>query len=391
MIAAENLELMSQLEGAPEREALEQQARALSEACFGKVHLAEGHVMVVGESFATLADAAPELAGLRAARFLDVILLHEAVHVWQDRRFDVDAFVGKPRDEEELRGRFCVLEGHAQVVTRRVAERLGLTDEFALFVRANGEVPSTITDPVLRLMAETTTKVMGFQYVDGERFVAHVLERLGPEAGLERLFTAPPRTLRAVSHPELYLDPPADDGLDLRAIAGRAAELLPEGWPRQVVAVPEPGLRTALALGGEEAEAWLKDGHRETMAVVGGDPQVANRQLTLALYACTSPEAATRFITVSEAVSRAKDEQYSKPGSAFTIVSTSTAGADLDDRPGLFMDKRVATPVGEITVRSLVVAEGAFVVELVSVHHDELDKAGLQDLARRVLALLPAR
>ena len=55
------------------------------------------------------------------------------------------------------------------------------------------------------------------------------------------------------------------------------------------------------------------------------------------------------------------------------------------------MDKRVATPVGELTVRSLVVAEGAFVVELVSVHHDELDKAALQDLAGKIIALFPPR
>lgn len=393
VIAGENLEVLSGLEGAPPKEQLEgpcrQQARALADACFGKVHVAEGHVMVVSETFAALAEVAPELAGLREPAFLDVILVHEAVHVWQDRRFGVHAFVGQPRTEEELRGRFCVLEGHAQVVTRRVAARLGLEDEFALFVRAIAEVPSSVTDPAVRMFLETITTMLGFQYLEGERFVAHVLEQLGQEAGVERLFTTPPRTLRQVSHPDVYLAPPGDDAVDLRGVAKQVLPLLPEGWPNQVTSVPEPGLRSALALAGDDADAWLKDGHRETVAAAAGDPSVPGRSLTVVLYACTSPAAAEQLLALEERVSRAKDEQFSQPGNAFRIVASTSEGAEVDDLPGLFLDKRLTTPMGELIVRTMTVARGAFVLEIAAVHHPDLDKAALQALAREVLALLP--
>ncbi|MBX3466977.1 MAG: hypothetical protein KF878_08775 [Planctomycetes bacterium] len=393
VIAAENEELLGGMEGAPAgaelRRLAEQQGRALSEACFGKLHLADGHVMVAGEAFERLAAVAPELAGLREAAFLDVILVHEAVHVWQDRRFGVRAFVGHPRDEEELRARFCVLEGHAQVVTRRVAERLGLGEAFALLVRANSEVPSSVTDPALRHFLDAVTQVTGFQYVSGERFVAAALERLGRDAGLERLFTAPPRTLRAVSHPERYLDPPAEADLDLRALARAAAAHLPARWPHQVSPVPEPALRSGLALAGDEALTWLAEGHRETYAVNASDPGVPGRAVTVVLIGCTSPEAAARMIDLEERVSRVKDEDFSKPGGAFVITSSTYARPELGDRPGLFADKRLRTPGGELTVRTLVVVRGAVVVEIVSVHHPDLDQAGLEALAREVLALLP--
>ncbi|MCO5164888.1 MAG: hypothetical protein M9894_00775 [Planctomycetes bacterium] len=392
LIAAENEEVLGGLEGAPAGEELrrlcEQQGRALSDACFGKLHLAEGHVLIAGETFARLAALAPELAGLREAAFLDVILVHEAVHVWQDRRFGVRAFVGQPRDEEELRARFCVLEGHAQVVTRRVAERLGLADAFALLVRANSEVPSSVTDPVMRHVLDMLTQATGFQYVEGEKLVAATLERLGRDAGLERLFTAPPRTLRAVSHPEHYLAPPSDD-LDLRALARAAAALLPAGWPSQVAPVPEPALRSGLALGGEDALAWLRDGHRESYAATASDPRGAGRQVTIVLLGCTSPEAAARMIDIEERVSRAKDEDFAQPGGAFVITSAEYAHPEVGDRPGLWADKRLRTPMGEVSVRTLVAVRGAVVVEAMSVHHPDLDRAALEDLVGKVLDLLP--
>lgn len=393
VIAAENLEAVSRFDGAPERDVLEplieQQASTLAATCFGKVHLAEGHVMVVGETFAGLATAAPELRPLRTARFLDVILLHEAVHVWQHRRFDLGAFVSAARNLEQLQARFCVLEGHAQVVTRRVAERLGLGDEFALFVRANTEVPSSTTDPVLRAALDTMTQVAGFQYVEGEKFVAHVLERLGAEAGVERLFTAPPGSFRAVSSPGEYLDPPADPGVDLQAIGQRALPLMPEGWPAQVVAVPKPALRSALSMAGDEAEAWLNEGHREAVAVTASKPDGSGASMTIAVHACTSPEAAARLVELVEKVSRIKDEEFSKPGGAFRIVSSKSEDDGVGDRPGLFADKRLTTPAGEIGVLSLVVAEGPFVVEMVVVHAPAIDKAAMQEIAGKVLELLP--
>lgn len=369
-----------------------QQGRALATWCFGKLHLAEGHVLIHAGAFASIARLAPELAGVADPACLDVILIHEAVHVWQDRRFGVRAVIGQPRTEEELRARQCVIEGHAQVITRRVAERLGLDEAFASFVRANSGVPSTVTDPAARQMAEAVASMLSLQYVEGERFVAAVMEALGPEAALERLFTSPPGTLGEVSRPDDYLSPPGSDGVDLTAAARAMGEHLPP-WPQQVVAVPAAVLRSGLALAGDEAEAWLNDDFREAACVVASDPGTPGRQLVVVLIRCASPEAAVSFRAIEEAVSRKKDELLAGPEGQVVILEAAYEDAPLDGaRPCLFIDKKVRTAGETIALRIVVGSQGPFVFEVMAVHATAaLDKVALQDLARHALGGLEPR
>lgn len=397
LIAGESASFLGGLERPPaEGEALtalcEQQGRAIAGFCLGKLHLTEGHVLVQGEAFKTIARLAPEFAAISDPACLDVILIHEAVHVWQDRRYGVRAVIGQPRTEEELRARQCVIEGHAQVITRRVAERLGLGEAFEAFVRANSQVPSTVTEPVARQLAEVVTSVLSLQYVEGERFVRATMDALGEEAALERLFTSPPRSLGEVSRPGDYLSPPETDGVDLTAAARAVGEHLPPGWAQQVVAIPAATMRSGLALAGDAASAWLDEGFREAVCVVASDPGAPGRQLSIALIRCRDAAAATAFLALEEAVARKKDELLSDPAGEYVITESLYDQVPLDDeRSGLFMTKSLKTAIGPVGVRTLVVGHGAFVIEVMGVHAPDLEKAAILDLGRRALESLAPR
>ena len=64
-----------------------------------------------------------------------MFLMHEMVHVYQQRTRDGRLFPTELEDPEEIVCRRAVLEGHAEYVTRRAAEYLGVS-EFTLQVHS---------------------------------------------------------------------------------------------------------------------------------------------------------------------------------------------------------------------------------------------------------------
>lgn len=387
LIARENVDLLANVEGLPEgdalREACEAEADLLSRLCFAKVRVASGDVLVVGETFRFASQVAPELAGIAERAFLEVVLVHEAVHVWQHRRADLRAFLGQPPTIDALRARMAVIEGHAQHVTRRVAATLGLSEAFDLLVRVNTQVPSTAPAP-LPPEAKALMEAVGIIYIDGERFVTAVIDRLGRDAALERLFADPPGGPGAVTNPDAYLGA----AVDLGAILQKARPDLPPRWRRQSVPVTADLLRPALEKAGPEALAWLETGFREALAAAATDPAVPGRQVTVSLIRCASAAAALKLLEVEVAAARAYDEELKRPGAFATIMRADYGDAGLEGHRGHYIDKAVKTD-GTVVVRTLAVARGEFVVEVLTVHHPALEKAQLQALARAVLDLLP--
>ena len=149
-VLAPELEMRyASIEGGARGDALKAQcrneARAYSRALLAKVETSAGHMHVCPENFERMAQLDRSWVGIQSPSGLDVILIHEMTHVWQERHYGLEKVFGKPKSIDELLARASVIEGHAQYVARAVAERRGLGGAFDLFVRMQTEVPDSVT------------------------------------------------------------------------------------------------------------------------------------------------------------------------------------------------------------------------------------------------------
>jgi len=395
VIAAENIEILAEIEGGPRGEALEMaweaQANGFAKILFAKIDVAKGVILVVPENLESQAEAYGDGgAELLSPEFLDLLLVHESIHVFQDRKFDLMKVFGKPRSQEEFTARTSVVEGHAQFIERKFAEKRGLKDAFRLHEEVVTRVPPSVKDPAERLVLETLQQTLAFPYTEGLKFFTALERKLGYVKAFERSFKSPPATLRAVSRPQEYLTPPKAV-FDLRKLAEKSAGLLDmDKYKTQVVAVPENALRQGCLLAGKEAVEKAFQPYRASAVVVGSALKgMPGSQLTLSLIELADAAGANGFLELEELVARKKDEQFKAPGGLAQIVAAEYEKLEGPDAPGLYVHKtlKLAGQEEEQSVRSLVMCHGRFVIELMAVYTPER-KDDLLALGRKLKRLI---
>lgn len=224
---------------------------------------------------------------LEAESWLRLVFVHEATHAWDAAHFswrirlergEIDKEAGAVLEDLE--------EGHAHHVTARAAQRWGIEAEFREFEK--GYV-AEVTEQSVWLHAPGPARSpfrtldTPFQFLTGRAFIAAV-EAAEGAGGLERVFRSPPRRVRAIELPSLWLagkEPPADAVAD-RALAAmrsefpsgegwdlRAGDVLPEAVRADVLFLPAER-REALAAGfesGRGVAAYGSEGCRVVGAV----------------------------------------------------------------------------------------------------------------------------
>lgn len=389
LIAKENEFLLAKIEGGPRGAELRAQCRqtadALAKGVFGKLHLEGDGVSIHPAAFRTMSRLTPAWRGVDSQPFLDVVLVHEAVHVYQQRRFNVRTFCGQPKTSEAVRCRFAVIEGHAQYVTRQVAKALGLQKEFALLVSVSSQIPKSITDRLQRLILQMANQFTSFPYVAGEAFFAHVAKKLGVEPALQRVFKQPPRTLREVNRPAEYLAPPTRR-VDARKMAQQVSKLLdPAAYTVQVVEMGEGILKRALAPAGPKAAQVLKEFQAGAAAVASSKTR-PGAQALVGMYHMSSEAGAAKLLAALVTVLKKKDAMFSGPGSV-RITSAKYSKLTLEGVAGTYTDKVVQLRgMNPFHVRALVAQRGSLVLEVLY-NLVPADQKSLEAIAKKVFAI----
>jgi hypothetical protein len=126
-------------EGPPADETVEQMRRAAAEVyargLFARYSLQQHEVLIRPANFEDLAELL-EMPAVNSEGQVMCVLLHERVHAAQEELYAPSQVIPELRGADAVRAHNAVLEGHAQFVARRVAERLGLADAFETFTRS---------------------------------------------------------------------------------------------------------------------------------------------------------------------------------------------------------------------------------------------------------------
>lgn len=353
-------------------------------------------VHVVPENVARLAKQL-DSPGLLDADVLRIVLVHEAVHALDFQRHpDLLQMLELVPTDQVRQALNAVAEGHAQFVAERVALAWGLEPAFQTFTGTiTKEVP--IASEVMRVLARTIAAEAEFAYLRGHDFFRAVHARKGQE-GVRAVLEAPPRKTRVIERPELWLDPPAEEEVDLEAaLAPVRAALAEGGWPPQGVRVLDAQLKVQIEMLPEAEREEAVRGYEDGFVAVGSQGG-GSALASIALLRFADEERAEAWMAVERRINEIKDERM-KEGPIRVKESAYESPEREDGIRVLIVRKVMVIPGSEMTVESRVYAVSRFVLEQVVVNvPEDLAKAlgeavekVLLDLAAAVPAEAPVR
>jgi HEAT repeat protein len=371
---AAEVERRSAIEGDKRGEELEKDCRRRAEAeAMGFLAMAKDPICLLAEHFNAFKGA--DVRGV-----LDVVLVHEMVHIFQQRVLGAKT---PPGPRPACRAHAALREGHAEFVARRVAARLGLDAAFELLAR-----PHAAERPAREKFSDFGPYAWHiFHYGDGERFFAALADRLGYAEAERRAFASPPRTMGQITYPPDYLNGVCSDAG--RGLAKAVLALLGAS-DEKVYPIPPAVLRRRLAPAGPEAAvAWR--GVRTTWAAT---PEVrygalAGRAARLEITDTASAEVAERlFAALSRAV-RAEGEELIAPGVLWEVFWAVHGDTEVDGAPMLRSSRvvREEDTASHANVESFVLLHDHRIVRLL-VEMPREERTHLDRLARRALGLM---
>lgn len=214
LIGRENAEIEARVTGKPveesTRESLEESAGTLARLCFAKLDLREKTVIrVCPAAFEYLPTVHKHYRVVNDGWFLDMLLLHEAAHVYQARKVDMFDFYSEGKDLPGIMARASVIEGMAQYYTEKAAKSLKLDWDWQQWIKVfqlPGSEDLLPEDEAQRAVLEFFNKVVGYPYTQGYLFVSQVVVAMGEKEGIARLFARPPSSPVEISSPKLYIE-----------------------------------------------------------------------------------------------------------------------------------------------------------------------------------------
>lgn len=376
------LKVLSGGEVTPEQ--LQQAASATAVVLYARYSYWSDEIMVCPRNFVRMAGLGDPLLGSEGV--MRAALVHEFVHVHDGRRHGLGRCFHTLSTADALQGLSALAEGHAQYAARRVCAANGWTESFERLTASIGN-PASLSEDELAAMSDAVVNAqIRFYYSDGERFVTEVVAERG-EGAVESLFQSPPADAVVILEPRWYLDPasrPVSD-LDPDAALDRFAELaIGEEFQAQRMTLHSKQLRAALiGMSEDRIERFLAT-TQQIEAQLGWSKEVTGRMRHGILFEFGTAGEALEGVHFERALIEYKDELMRE--GAVRVVRAEYRDLTLPGGlRGFLADRTLATGELEIPSRTVVLARGPAMIELLS-HADEISNEELVDWAVAVLA-----
>ena len=190
-------------------------------------HIEGGEVIhVLPENLPAIAAWDPRLERVNSSEFLQLALVHEAARFALEQHYDLARRRRDCRDAEEFLALQALIEGRAAWLTAQVARRLGTEALVPLLAERYLRVPDLAPDPALRTMSQLTLRRRHWAATQGRAFFEQ-LQAKGLADAEKRAFTRPPRVVRWVEKPDLYVRAEQSNRPDLASALRALADTLP--------------------------------------------------------------------------------------------------------------------------------------------------------------------
>jgi hypothetical protein len=374
------------------RAAMASAAAAMSGFLVAKYALDEREVWVVPENVDDLADLLA-LPSLRSEAVLRVMLAHELAHALDDQVYSLRPLLEGAKTFDQLQIHIAIVEGHAQFMAARVADRLGRRDAFADFERAILYLRWEEGEEGLNFVQRQFQATIRFTYVEGRKF----FEALAAKGGLEaeaRVFAQPPQEADQILQPERY-GQPADGGKGVvlpTVDVGPVLEVFeayhdPQVWRFQCWRPHKLQFHEALSLLPAERVKALLAPLRQATTLIGHTEGSTAHFCSVLEFA--DAEAATAFYQAEADVIEAKRARFRTGSLVITGVQTTPLTVGEKVTAGQIVVDLMANGKPQQAINVLL-CQDRFLLELLFSGADPQPPApaALLQLARRLIAAL---
>lgn len=203
-VVYKSMKKMEAIRGPQDDRALRHQAKILSRSAFGLYEAHNNTVHLMPENFHSFARDTGNEAFTKSP-FLKIVLVHELVHTFDYQKWGLEKKRAAEKNPERQKVWHALVEGHAEWVSEKVSERIGLSREFQLFTNASFNPPPGLS-PTEQQFAWRASASMRFAYVDGHRFFTG-LEASDNKDIANEVFRTPPSSVSFILHPTRYFMP----------------------------------------------------------------------------------------------------------------------------------------------------------------------------------------
>ncbi|MBK7875474.1 MAG: hypothetical protein IPJ77_06945 [Planctomycetes bacterium] len=308
----------------------------------------------------------PELTSDETLR---AVLVHELVHALDDARHDIGKLLGGMTTVDACLGFTGVLEGHAQLVARRVCELRGWSKGFETLTANIGGLPAgaEAMDPSQLEVLRAQGAINAAPYVAGERFMAAV-EARGAEF-VARAFQSPPDNPDLLYHPDWYLDPKTRPqpkfALDA-AIDVFAAPRSQDEWQVLRMTPPEAQLESSLLrLPPERAREALRGRVASRTIVLQPRADLNSKLLSAVVHEFADEAALGRFVAAGTELSALRDDDMRKAERVVRLKELTTRSIDAAAHKGRIDRRSLANGTFEFVATLALLARGPVYIELV--------------------------
>lgn len=320
---------------------------------------------------------------------LRAVLVHEVVHALDDARYDIGKVIGGLPSIDAVQGLNGVLEGHAQLLARRVCEKRGWKSGFDVFSANIGGVPEgaeSLAAAQLDLL-RAQGAIAAAPYVAGEAFMTAV-EARGAEF-VARAFRTPPETPDLLYRPDWWLEPaqrPKSRFTLGAALDAFGARYPSEQWSSAKMTLPRAGLEASMTRIGPERVRTALDGRITSTSITlqpRADP--SSKLVSLALHEFVDEKGALAFFTGGTELGKARDEDMRRPDASLRLVELASEPIQGEGWRAA-VERRKLDSAGFVFVATAVRAQvKELVVELVF-SNEPAETEDLAALVRSVIA-----
>jgi hypothetical protein len=334
---------------------------------------------------AKIASWDPGLAGVGTRAFAQLALVHEAVRVALESRYNVADRQRACADSDTFFATQALVEGRAQWVTREVAKRLGTEAAFPLLAQIWLHVPDRLGDPAMRAATQEFYRRRYWMLASGLAFQDALVR-----AGISDDGAIFNRHIPCmwIDHPERCVRALRERRTGLEVVlASIECTLPPDLWePRQEACTPEMIKQAAETFGERDrAESALAACEEARQVVWTGKP--AGRAIALDLIRFETPAAAAAYYRFALTLQQKADTRLANGSGALRLAderSKSFAVSGVD--ACTWTDKKLAVrdsqggPDSSIPASTMVAHDGVLVIEI-----QWQNLRGDEDWARRVV------
>lgn len=372
--------------------AAKQLAAALARGAYAKYSWADDRFLVALETWQEQVRLLelPELASDAALR---AVMVHELCHAYDDRRFAFAKRLIEADTEESVKAINAVIEGSAQLQSRRICGQNGWSAGFEVMREAVGKLPKSVVrqGEAIAMLVRSMVAAATFAYHDGEEFVAAVVAA-EPEGGLERVFRAPPREQELVLNPAWYLDPklrPAVLYDPAPALDRFQAAFDGETWNAGRAQVTAQQMAAGMTLlPPEDVERFTRSVRNAQVVQATPKANPQSRMVVCVVMEFDSEASAAQWLGLAERLSKRKDETMAT--GRVRIVGSERRELVGPDHRGWLFRKRMKSGGKEFDVANIDLQRGRLVVETV-LSGEPLEDAEHERLVLEVLAAVRLR